>query len=217
MVINILTIDKMCTIVGCDEYSYLGDRMFPILFDREKREQMFYNFLEYESDLSKDWFSSYFEQYISDRKNLKQDYTPTSVTRILSEILGPSESTFEPTAGTGAITIAKWDSDRKKETPLTYRPSKYLYWAEELSDKNIPFLLFNLLIRGMNAVVVHGESLERKVKQVYLLANDRNDYMSFGSLNVMPRSRDCEEYFDVRSWVGDAIHHVESPCYLERK
>jgi len=74
---------------------------------------MFLDFLEYEKDLSKDWFASYFEQNIADRKHFSQDYTPGSVSQLLSEITGYGTTTFDPAAGTGSITIGKWDYDRK--------------------------------------------------------------------------------------------------------
>ncbi|HFU4876949.1 TPA: SAM-dependent DNA methyltransferase, partial [Streptococcus pyogenes] len=90
------------------------------------------------------------------------------------------------------------------------RPSKYWYHVEELSDKAVPFLLFNMSIRGINGVVVHGDSLTRQVKNIYFLQNTKDDMLSFSDINVMPRTQDIEREFNVKEWIGDAIVHVES-------
>ncbi|HFH9559598.1 TPA: SAM-dependent DNA methyltransferase, partial [Streptococcus pyogenes] len=99
---------------------------------------------------------------------------------------------------------------RLNDSPFTYRPSKYWYHVEELSDKAVPFLLFNMSIRGINGVVVHGDSLTRQVKNIYFLQNTKDDMLSFSDINVMPRTQDIEREFNVKEWIGDAIVHVES-------
>lgn len=73
------------------------------------------------------------------------------------------------------------------------------------------FLLFNMLIRGMNGIVVHGDALSREIKNVYFIQNTSDDYMKFSDLNVMPRSEMAEKVFNVHKWIGDGIEHIESP------
>ena len=125
---------------------------------------------------------------------------------------------FEPTAGTGALLVDRWNNDRLKESIFTYEPSHYFYEVEELSDACIPFLLFNILIRGMNAIVIHGNSLTRDIKQVYFCQNDKNDFMQFSSLNIMPHSDIVKHEFNINRWIDDPINHIESieyPDYLK--
>lgn len=67
----------------------------------------------------------------------------------------------------------------------------------ELSDKTIPFLLFNLMIRGINAIVIHGNSLTREAKNVFWVYNESNNSMGFSDLYVCPHTDRIEKMFDV--------------------
>ena len=78
-----------------------------------------------------------------------------------------------------------------------------------MSDNALPFLLFNLMMRGMNATVVHGDSITRKVKQVYLIANENNDFMDFSTLNIFPHSKDVEKTFNVGEWLEEEKTRIE--------
>ena len=64
-----------------------------------------------------------------------------------------------------------------KHTPFDYEPRDYYYTAEELSDRAIPFLLFNMLIRGMNGNVVQCDVLTREATGAFFIQNDANDFM----------------------------------------
>lgn len=182
-----------------------------LLGDAKQREKKFKQFLEVEWRVDQDWFHEYFQDEHADRKMKKQDFTPNSIGKLLSRLLDPGiGSNLDVAAGTGGLTIIKWDADRKETTPLDYYPNDYFYQCEELSDRSIPFLLFNLMIRGMNATVLHGDSLGREVKQIYFVQNEKNDFMGFSSLNIMLHSKDVERMFNVRKWLEEPIDHIES-------
>lgn len=100
-----------------------------------------------------------------------------------------------------------------KHTPFDYYPSMYFYKCEELSDLTIPFLLFNLMIRGMNAVVIHGDALERTAKQVYFIQNTFDDHMKYSDLNVMPHNDLVAKEFDIRKWLEEPVNHIENKEY----
>lgn len=204
-----LTTKTIHELLGIDEVFKAPNRLMEILFNKSDREDLFRQFLGYEWDMSYEWFMSYFEEEQADRKNKKQDFTPQSLSKMLSKIVG-GNSYFEVAAGTGSIMIQAWQEHRN-ESPFTYKPSNYWYHVEELSDRAIPFLLFNMLIRGMNGIVVHGDALTREIKNVYFIQNTSDDYMKFSDLNVMPRSELAEKEFNVRKWIGDGIEHIESP------
>ena len=208
-----LTTKTIHELLGIDEVFKAPNRLMEILFNKSDREELFKQFLEHEWDMSYEWFMQYFEEEQADRKNKKQDFTPQSVSKMLSKIVG-GNSYFEVAAGTGSIMIQAWQEQRLNDNPFTYKPSNYWYHVEELSDRAIPFLLFNMLIRGMNGIVVHGDALTREIKNVYFIQNTSDDYMKFSDLNVMPRNELAEKEFNVRKWIGDGIVHVESP-YIE--
>ena len=47
-------------------------------------------------------------------------------------------------------------------------PNAY-FELEELSDRAIPFLLFNVSIRKMSGIVRHGDSLKQDFKAIYVV------------------------------------------------
>lgn len=203
-------------LLGIKESYKASDRLMEILFNKEEREKLFKAFLKLETDMSYDWFHVYFQDEHADRALKKQDFTPNSISDLLSRIVGEGAGTrMDVAAGTGGLTIKKWHHDRLATSVFDYRPSKFYYHVEELSDRALPFLLFNLLIRGINATVAHGDVLERKFEQVYFIQNDTDDFLGFSNLNVLPRSEDVTREFSVKEWVGEAIKHIESENYLE--
>ena len=62
----------------------------------------------------------------------------------------------------------------------------------------------------MNCVVIHGDTLERNIKQIYFVQNSQDDYMKFSDINVMPHTDEVKEKFNVSNWSEKAIEHVES-------
>lgn len=193
-------------------------RLMEILFDQERREKLFRGMLSQNHDVSFDWFHEYFEAEHADRKEKKQDFTPNSIATLISRLVGTGQgSNLDVAAGTGGITITKWEEDRMKESPFTYKPSEHYYQCEELSDRAIPFLLFNLLIRGMNATVLHGDTLTRNFKGVFFIQNEKDDHMLFSSLNVVPDSEGLREFLMINNYDNDYPKHVESkgfPAHL---
>lgn len=163
-----------------------------------------------------DTFKQYFEEYAAERKSNMQDYTPDSVSRMLATLTrtdidaSNGWSGYDPTAGTGSLIIQKWRDDQLAEWPWTYAPHNYLYMAEEFADNVIPYLLHNLAIRGMNCIVIHGDTLERKTKQIYFVQNSDDDYLHFSDINVMPHLDQVKKEFDVHEWAEDPIDHIES-------
>lgn len=185
-------------------------KLMQILMDKSQREQLFRNFLAVSADMSFDWFHEYFEDEQAQRKTKKQDFTPEAVAKVLTRLTTGSHSNYDIAAGTGGITITKWWHDCLSVPFWDYRPSSYLYQCEELSDRAMPFLLFNLAIRGMNAIVIHGDSLEREVKQVYFVQNDYDDVLHFSSINVMPHNNTVAKEFNIQKWLEPAKNHIES-------
>lgn len=204
-------------ILGIDDSYKAPEKLMSILFDKKLREEMFMQFLEIEHDVSYDWFHDYFQEEHAQRKKHKHDFTPDSIGTILSAIMADNERngmTLDVAAGSGGLTIKKWNDDRMTMSPLVYKPSMFLYQCEELSDRAIPFLLFNLMLRGMNAIVIHCDSLTREAKDVYFIQNVKDDHMCFSDVGVMPRSETVEREFDIRKWVGNPVkEHNEFESY----
>lgn len=187
------TQNKINDLLGIKESYKAPEKLMEILYmDKKDRDEIFMKFLKaFEMDVTYDWFHEYFQEEHADRKNQKQDFTPQSVSRLVSQIVGSEGNTYyEPAAGTGGILIERWNHDRMQHTPFDYEPRDYYYTAEELSDRTIPFLLFNMLIRGMNGNVVQCDVLTRESTGAFFIQNDANDFMGFSSLNLLPYNED---------------------------
>ena len=188
-------------LLGIKDSYQAPQRIMDILYSGiEDRNKVFMNFLEaFDKDVTYDWFHDYFQDEHADRKKHKQDFTPQSISKLLGEIVGSEGNTYyEPAAGTGGILIERWNQDRMKHSPFDYEPRDYYYTAEELSDRTIPFLLFNMLIRGMNGNVVQCDVLTREATGAFFIQNDANDFMGFSSLNLLPYNEDMETELNVK-------------------
>lgn len=172
-------------ILGISESYKAPERMWEIIkLQGNERNIFFHKFLEaFNYDMSIDWFHSWFQEDHADRSVKKQDFTPMSVGEILAKITAKSENDFhkryDVCSGTGGLTIVKWNNDLLEKGFMKYRPSKFLYVCEELSERSLPFLLFNFLIRGMNGIVYHGDVLERSYKSIYVIVNEKDDALGF--------------------------------------
>lgn len=107
-------------------------------------------------DLSKDWLQMIYQYYQADRKDKKQDYTPRSLGLFLSKLVGESAETIDMCAGSGALTIQRWN-----DCPDTH------FQCYEIDENVIPYLLFNLSMRNISADVYQGDILEAQVIRQY--------------------------------------------------
>ena len=192
--------EKINNLLNIKDSYQAPQRIMEILYsDKETRDKVFMDFLNaFDMDVTYDWFHEYFQDEHADRKKHKQDFTPNSISQLLSTIVGEGDgSYYEPAAGTGGILIQRWNDDRMNHSPFDYEPKDYFYTAEELSDRTLPFLLFNMIIRGMNGLVVQCDVLTREAYGAWFVQNDDNNHLGFSSLNLLPYNEDIEEELNV--------------------
>ena len=114
-----------------------------------------------EKDLSKDWLQMIYQYYEADRKEKKQDYTPKSIAKLLTELTETGGKTvYDICAGSGALTIQKWNRNPNK-----------IFICEELDSKVIPFLLFNMVLRNMNGYVINRNVLTLELNKCYQIVS----------------------------------------------
>lgn len=184
--------------------NYLHD----IITDKNKREQFYDKVINQIEDIGVDSFKDYFEQYSAERKTNMQDYTPDSVSYLVSIITRTDGITdnyagVDWTAGTGSMIIKKWWDDMVQEDE--YNADSYVYLTQEYADNAIPYLIHNLAMRGINAVVIHGDTLNRETKCIYFL--QRNE--KYSDINIMPRTPEVEETFKVK-FIDKQKEYIES-------
>lgn len=156
-----LTTEKINQLLGITESYKAPQAMLNYMLDDKKREELFRRFLREETDLTYEWFHNYFEEEHADRKKKKQDFTPDAVSKLCAMLIDDSDDYFEAAAGTGGMLIQAWNIDKER-----------YFIVEELSDRSIPFLLFNMAIRGINGVIRQGDSLKQEFKIEYKLVNN---------------------------------------------
>lgn len=194
--------EKICALLGVDEPYQVPARLMEVVTGNE-RNVVYDAFLTaFGYDVSYDWFHEFYEDENAERKKKKQDFTPACLGKLASELVGYGDGiVYEPSAGTGGMIIQRWELERKRHHPFDYKPSCQWFVVEDMSDRAIPFLLFNLSIRGCNANVLHIDSLTRRCKAAYLVENAADDMLAFSDVVELPRNRECEEAFDIREWV----------------
>lgn len=202
-------------LLGVNDSYKAPEAMMKILYDKPVREKLMRQLLvESNYNVDEDFFREYFENEHADRKVKKQDFTPPSLAKLVSHLVGSTTGAgthYEPCTGTGSMTITQWNYDRMQHSPFDYRPSWYFYTCEELSDRALPFLLFNLALRGMNAVVVQCDVLSRKAYGAFFIQNDSDDHLKFSSINRLPYSKEMEKYLAVEFVEERYPPLVESP------
>lgn len=151
-----LTINRINELLNVAESFHASYQLMDIMKDKAERERLFESFLIEEKDVSFDWFTEYFQAEHSDRKGKKQDFTPDGIIKVANGVLGSTESNADICAGTGGLTIKRYSENPNAS-----------FYCEEFSDRALPFLLFNLVIRNVDAIVCHGDSLTRDFKAIY--------------------------------------------------
>lgn len=171
------------------------------MLDNDARPKLFDKFLEIEQELDRDWFVDYFQEEHSERKRFNQDFTPLPMAELLNKLAGNSRTYFESAAGSGGLLISAWDQNRTEACEYRLNSSSYWYQVEELSDRAVPFLIFNMAIRGMNGAILHGNSLERTFKEVYFIRNESTEFLKYSEVFVMPKTEMLKAEFDIKEFI----------------
>ena len=148
---------KTLSIFGCESVSELGGKLYDAVMNGEIVKLT--AFCDTVGDLTVDWLKRIFQYYEADRQEKKQDYTPKSIAKLCAELTETGGRTvYDICAGSGALTIQKW----------VRNPDK-LFICEELDDKVIPYLLFNMAVRNMSGYVINRNVLTMEWYKGYKL------------------------------------------------
>lgn len=140
--------DKLLDIFDIDDIEKLPNALMSCV-SNNNTAQMSDFCTALDDDLKSDWLQMVYQYYHADRQDKKQDYTPRCLAQFLSRLIGDSTETVDMCAGSGALTIQRW-----QECPDT----KFTLY--EIDGNVIPFLLFNLAVRNITATVYQGDVLQ---------------------------------------------------------
>ena len=105
-----------------------------------------------EGDLTKDWLQMVYQYYFADRKEKMQDYTPKCLAEFLAKLCGDADVIIDMCAGSGALTIQKWNQNKDQKFRLY-----------ELDETVFPYLLFNMAVRNIDAKIFRADVLQSEV------------------------------------------------------
>ena len=136
----------------------LPDKLMTLLLDNNSMTMLFDKFMECDIDLTKDLFRDYFQEQHADRKELKQDYTPDAICKIISKLQNEEDALLDVCSGTGALSLFSYNENNNLSIV-----------CEEISQRSISTLLFNLAIRNINGYVCRKDVLKNEILDVYKL------------------------------------------------
>ncbi|MEF9985422.1 MAG: N-6 DNA methylase [Malacoplasma sp.] len=143
-------------LIGIKESFELPEKLMSILKEKNKKTNLLNQFLNYDVDLSNDILRDYFQEEHSDRKGLKQDYTPDCLCKLISMLQIKSNNLLDICSGTGALTIHSCKEN------MTFQ-------CEEYSNMSIPILLLNLSLRNFSGIVLEKNVLTNETIKLYKL------------------------------------------------
>lgn len=144
------------SLFGVTESFMLPDKLMGLMFS-EEINIIFEKYSDMQGDLSYDGFTDYFQEEHSSRKAMMQDFTPKELTELVGSIAGADVmSCLDVCAGTGGLTIA-----------LHAIAPQCEFFCEELSQRALPLLLFNLAVRNISAYVSNKNVLSNETIGCY--------------------------------------------------
>lgn len=108
-------------------------------------------------ELETDELQKIFQYYHADRKEKCQDFTPKSIAKLCAaETATDGGVVYDLCAGSGALTIQKWAQNPNKT-----------FICEELDERVVPLLLFNMAVRNMTGYVINRNALTMELVRCY--------------------------------------------------
>lgn len=148
--------EKTCAIFGCQSVEELGTLLLRCVSENDEGKLGAFHSLV--GDLSIDWMQKIFQYYQADRKEKKQDYTPKSIAELMGRLAGDADTVIDMCAGTGALTIQRWNQNHGQ---------KFILY--EFDGNVIPYLLFNLAVRNIEAMVYQADVLQQEIYKEWVV------------------------------------------------
>lgn len=146
-----------------DIFSVRNDDLFSAVMGAAQDESTMSAYCDLvDGDLRTDELQKIFQYHYSDRKDKCQDFTPMSIAKLCAaETETDGNVVYDLCAGSGALTIQKWVKNPNKT-----------FICEELDERVIPLLLFNMAVRNMNGYVIHRNALTLEPFECFRLVSD---------------------------------------------
>ena len=147
--------EKTCNIFGCEGVEMLGSELMKCALENDESKYTAFCDLV-QQDLNVDWLQKIYQYYQADRKVKMQDYTPKCLGELMGRLAGGADKVVDMCAGSGALTIQKWNQNNDQKFEMF-----------EMDENVIPYLLFNLVLRNINALVHQSDVLQQEIFKTY--------------------------------------------------
>jgi type I restriction enzyme M protein len=149
--------EKMLDLFGVSSCDDLGEALMNCALSNNTEQYNKFSLLV--EDLSVDWLQKIYQYYHADRKDKKQDYTPKSVAELMARLCGTSDVVIDMCAGSGALTIQKWNTDKNS-----------IFWLYELDSAVFPYLVFNMAVRNIECVIHNADVLQDEIYKSFCIS-----------------------------------------------
>lgn len=150
---------KIFELLGIEKTEEIGEKLLDVVLNN--KTEVFDSFKEIAYD-RKDWLQALWQYYEADRSFKKQDFTPKSLCKLVSALVGECKSIYDCCGGSGALTLQNLKDKSIDEV-----------YIEELDSRVIPFLLFNLALHNASGTVVNGNALTGEKYKTYQLSKGK--------------------------------------------
>lgn len=150
---------KIFELLGIQNTEEIGEKLLEVVLNN--KTEVFDSFKEIADD-RKDWLQALWQYYEADRSFKKQDFTPKSLCKLISALVGECKSIYDCCGGSGALTLQNL---KDKSIEKVY--------IEELDSRVVPFLLFNLCLHNASGTVVNGNALTGEKYKTYRLSKGK--------------------------------------------
>ncbi len=150
--------DKILKLFNIEKVEELKEKLFEVTMDKNN-PKIFKEYLKIiKGHEDTDWIQAIYEHYLSDREEKSQDYTPICLSKLCSSLTRRvgSETVYDMCSGSGSLTLQKYEQNHNANFIL-----------HELDPNVLPFCLFNLCLKNIDAVVVLGDTLKCENKEAY--------------------------------------------------
>lgn len=151
---------KIFELLGIEKTEEIGEKLLDVVLNG--KTEVFDSFKGIADD-RKDWLQALWQYYEADRSFKKQDFTPKSLCKPVSALVGDCKSIYDCCGGSGALTLQNLKDKSIDEV-----------YIEELDSRVIPFLLFNLCLHNASGTVVNGNALTGEKYKTYRLSKEKN-------------------------------------------
>lgn len=151
-------VDTFSTSLGVTSVSEIGDALARAVSSNDTAALV--RLRDAHPTLTEDWLQRIWQYYLADRDGKKQDFTPPSLAKLVTALAGEASTVLDMCSGTGALTVAYHSQ---------HPEARFL--CQEVDESVIPWLLCNLAIRKINAVVQQADVLTGELGKIWTVKN----------------------------------------------